>query len=160
MDDCSICFKPKNVWNGSVNLVCGHEFCVPCIFVWSRNNNSCPLCRSLIIHHDNISLDQEINKELVREYLDNKFSDLYDSLECTSNHPIYLFDIACDNVLEFFQGEGSNKTFTLARLLYEISGWKENEDDDGRSDGEYATTLGLMISEIRENSNQIIQQCV
>ena len=40
--DCSICL---NETNNNLKTKCGHVFCKPCIFEWSKMQNTCPHCR-------------------------------------------------------------------------------------------------------------------
>ncbi|AFB76957.1 ubiquitin ligase [Cotia virus SPAn232] len=49
---CSVCMdyvlsKPKNYFG---IITCNHIFCIECISIWFKNNNTCPVCRKKIYH--------------------------------------------------------------------------------------------------------------
>ncbi len=46
--DCSICLQKFNKSDKINILICKHQYHENCIKEWLVNNNSCPLCRSLI----------------------------------------------------------------------------------------------------------------
>ncbi len=45
--DCSICLISLN--NEFIKLPCNHKFHDSCIKEWNKKNNTCPLCRSIVI---------------------------------------------------------------------------------------------------------------
>jgi hypothetical protein len=45
--ECCICMdKNTNPW---VSISCGHKFHRECIMQWNRHNNTCPICRAIVI---------------------------------------------------------------------------------------------------------------
>ena len=46
---CAICFEPPV---DTAELPCGHEFCKACIDKWTKDNHTCPICRSQIREPD------------------------------------------------------------------------------------------------------------
>ena len=48
--DCSICMKNK-LQKFSAQLPCKHNFCRSCVRIWAKQNNSCPLCRSIFSYY-------------------------------------------------------------------------------------------------------------
>jgi hypothetical protein len=67
MDQCSICANEQDA-NASIDS-CKHTFCEDCIVKWSKNENSCPLCRKKFheITFDNKIIKVEDKKQKVPE---------------------------------------------------------------------------------------------
>lgn len=53
--DCPICMN-------SVQLIkltktsCGHDFCMTCLRKWLRNNDNCPICRTVLVDQETAEL--------------------------------------------------------------------------------------------------------
>ncbi len=48
--ECSICMSSKTT--DKTTTKCGHVFCKECIEKWTRDHNTCPICRSQIKEPD------------------------------------------------------------------------------------------------------------
>ncbi len=48
--NCSICLSSLDNYT---RIICGHIFHKECIDTWNKKNNTCPLCRSIIIQPTN-----------------------------------------------------------------------------------------------------------
>ena len=46
LGSCYICLEDFN-GPGRAVLMCGHEYCIPCIVRWGGNHNTCPACRQV-----------------------------------------------------------------------------------------------------------------
>jgi len=51
--DCGICYKQLPIHSNHVFTVCGHLFCVKCIFNWNNTSSTCPICRKIL--YENIT---------------------------------------------------------------------------------------------------------
>jgi hypothetical protein len=56
--DCLICTEKLTLEN-CVNTECKHSFCNTCFWKWTKEQNSCPLCRSSIL----------VNSEELKEHM-------------------------------------------------------------------------------------------
>ncbi|ESO09990.1 hypothetical protein HELRODRAFT_72756 [Helobdella robusta] len=50
-DECSICIEKFNVKTFVCELKCKHAFHIACITKWSKNKETCPLCREVTSIH-------------------------------------------------------------------------------------------------------------
>ena len=57
--DCSICYKSLPTRSNHIFTVCGHLFCVKCIFNWNNQSATCPLCRKPL--YDDITSFNEVD---------------------------------------------------------------------------------------------------
>tara|TARA_B100001063_G_C16751866_1_gene550748 strand:+ start:1487 stop:1876 length:390 start_codon:yes stop_codon:yes gene_type:complete len=60
--DCTIC-SDKITLENCVNTECGHTFCKDCFWKWTKENNTCPLCRhSILANSEELREQQHIRK--------------------------------------------------------------------------------------------------
>lgn len=57
IEECSICLEKKNN-NDFEKTKCHHLFCKSCLNVWTKINNTCPVCRQII--NIPISFDKDL----------------------------------------------------------------------------------------------------
>jgi hypothetical protein len=50
--ECSVCYDPLPLRSNHIYTVCGHLFCVKCLFRWGIQNPTCPFCREKLYCHD------------------------------------------------------------------------------------------------------------
>jgi len=64
---CSICLK--NNTKNTTRLNCNHEFCLLCIYNWKEKENTCPICRAIILNLDNspIWIIENMEKSFTKE---------------------------------------------------------------------------------------------
>ena len=63
--DCNICYKSLPIRSNHIFTVCGHLFCVKCLFNWNNQSATCPLCRKTLyenITSFNVVDNWEINR--------------------------------------------------------------------------------------------------
>jgi hypothetical protein len=48
-NECMICYEELVLKNGSINIKCGHPYCVPCFVKHMRMDNKCAMCRVEIV---------------------------------------------------------------------------------------------------------------
>lgn len=128
-DKCSICLEYINNKSDIVITKCNHKFCFPCIILYIKTNNTCPLCRKLL--SNNISIDPEIykiNYEIIIHQINNMFDD--------DNELIIQLD-----ALKRFQDYNYLKFFLkmyMFKLSHKIIHYQENgiidSDDDSIDD--------------------------
>ena len=46
--DCGICYKALPMHSNHIFTICGHLFCVKCIFNWNNTSPTCPMCRKTL----------------------------------------------------------------------------------------------------------------
>jgi hypothetical protein len=51
--DCGICYKQLPLHSNHVFTICGHLFCVKCLFNWNNTSSTCPMCRKVL--YENIA---------------------------------------------------------------------------------------------------------
>lgn len=78
--DCSICYKLLPTRSNHIFTVCGHLFCVKCIFNWNNQSATCPLCRKPL-YDDIISFN-----ELDNFVIDVNNEQIDGSIEHISSH--------------------------------------------------------------------------
>jgi hypothetical protein len=57
--DCGICYKSLPIQSNHIYTVCGHLFCVKCLFNWNNTSSTCPMCRKLLYENINNSNNVE-----------------------------------------------------------------------------------------------------
>ena len=50
--ECSVCYDPLPLRSNHIYTVCGHLFCVKCLFRWGIQNPTCPFCREKLYYDD------------------------------------------------------------------------------------------------------------
>ena len=50
--DCNVCYDPLPLRSNHIFTVCGHLFCVKCLFRWGIQTPNCPLCREKLYQED------------------------------------------------------------------------------------------------------------
>jgi len=79
--NCGICYKSLPTRSNHIFTVCGHLFCVKCIFNWNNTSSTCPMCRKILytnitnLHRHDLwanNIDNEDNSsEMSNETFDN-----------------------------------------------------------------------------------------
>jgi hypothetical protein len=57
--ECGICYDRLPLRSNHIFTVCGHLFCVKCLFNWNNSSATCPLCRENL--YDNVFIDDELH---------------------------------------------------------------------------------------------------
>lgn len=54
---CAICFRDakdfKELRRPVAKTICGHFYCVPCIYKWEKSSGNCPMCRQRVLRRQN-----------------------------------------------------------------------------------------------------------
>lgn len=98
MVDCSICYDSTNNQK-SVRTICNHVFCKKCFQKWTRNHDSCPLCRSKVkqVPADTSILDTDMftfMNQLINQhriYIDNNVLTIADAYDYENQQELNLF---------------------------------------------------------------------
>lgn len=77
--ECGICYKSLPLRSNHIFTVCGHLFCVNCLFNWNQSSSTCPLCReslyqNVFVHDRNddsfsVSTDDEIITSMLDRFI-------------------------------------------------------------------------------------------
>lgn len=65
--NCCICLN--NICNKGIINPCQHEFCYDCIYMWSKQTNTCPICRERFNKINNTKIDNKDYKMSIDEYI-------------------------------------------------------------------------------------------
>ena len=84
--DCTICGDVITLEN-CVNTECGHAFCKVCFWKWTKENNSCPLCRHTILANTEELKEQKFIRRMVeqRSELTRQIQHFQDKLKWLKN---------------------------------------------------------------------------
>ena len=64
--NCPICSDEITLEN-SVNTECNHTFCKKCFWKWTKENNTCPLCRHSILANSEELKEQKFIRQMISE---------------------------------------------------------------------------------------------
>ena len=64
--DCTIC-SDKITLENCVNTECGHTFCNHCFWKWTKENNTCPLCRHSILANSEELREQQYIRKMIEQ---------------------------------------------------------------------------------------------
>ncbi len=64
--NCPICSDEITLEN-SVNTECNHTFCKKCFWKWTKENNTCPLCRHSILANSEELKEQKFIRRMVEQ---------------------------------------------------------------------------------------------
>lgn len=64
--NCPICSDELTLVN-SVNTECNHTFCKKCFWKWTKENNTCPLCRHSILANSEELKQQKFIRRMVEQ---------------------------------------------------------------------------------------------
>jgi hypothetical protein len=62
--DCGICYKPLPNRSNHIFTMCGHLFCVKCIFNWNNTSSTCPMCRKTL-YENILNLDTHYTSDII-----------------------------------------------------------------------------------------------
>ena len=85
---CPICFD--NIKN-TITTKCNHIFCNSCLNKWLDNNNSCPLCRTIIRGDVNMPPLQAVQFRVIYNYKQLEFIGTLVSITHSSENRCYKF---------------------------------------------------------------------
>ena len=77
--DCCICYEALPIRTNHIFTVCGHLFCVKCLFNWNYSSATCPMCRKSLYENVFIpeggvfNMDNDVND--AHASVDNDFVD-------------------------------------------------------------------------------------
>ena len=64
--NCPICSDELTLEN-TVNTECNHTFCKKCFWKWTKENNTCPLCRHSILANSEELKEQKFIRRMVEQ---------------------------------------------------------------------------------------------
>ena len=64
--NCPICSDDLTLEN-TVNTECNHTFCKKCFWKWTKENNTCPLCRHFILANSEELKEQKFIRRMVEQ---------------------------------------------------------------------------------------------
>jgi hypothetical protein len=88
MNECVICLE--SIQDDNITLECGHKFHNYCVSNWLKNQQSCPICRTMVFNNNentNISNVQEIPGQ------DDHFINIVDTNEVVQTTTTYTLKI-------------------------------------------------------------------
>jgi hypothetical protein len=95
---CPICNDDLNLEN-CVNTECGHSFCNTCFWKWTKEHNTCSLCRSsILVNSEELKEQMYIRKMLEQrselsgqiQYFEKKHSILKEQIQQLETHLINI----------------------------------------------------------------------
>jgi hypothetical protein len=84
--DCGICYKKLPLQSNHIFTVCGHLFCVKCLFNWNNTSSTCPMCRKIL--YENITNLTTHTNSLFDNSFDNDLSSNEMSIEIVNSHDL------------------------------------------------------------------------
>jgi hypothetical protein len=89
--DCGICYKQLPLHSNHVFTICGHLFCVKCIFNWNNTSSTCPMCRKTL-YENILNLDTHYTSDIIipenEENVENDISSEIDEIYENSDDEI------------------------------------------------------------------------
>tara|TARA_B110000261_G_scaffold143459_1_gene165469 strand:- start:285 stop:767 length:483 start_codon:yes stop_codon:yes gene_type:complete len=91
---CPICNDDLKLEN-CVNTECGHSFCNTCFWKWTKEHNTCPLCRSSILANSEELKEQMYIRKMLEQrselsgqiqYFEKKHSTLKEQIQQLESH--------------------------------------------------------------------------
>ena len=91
---CPICNDDLKLEN-CVNTECGHSFCNTCFWKWTKEHNTCPLCRSSILANSEELKEQMYIRKMLEQrselsgqiqYFEKKHSTLKEQIQQLETH--------------------------------------------------------------------------
>lgn len=64
--NCPICSDELTLEN-TVNTECNHTFCKKCFWKWTKENNTCPLCRHSILANSDELKEQKFIRRMIEQ---------------------------------------------------------------------------------------------
>tara|TARA_Y100000591_G_scaffold320522_1_gene334077 strand:+ start:2014 stop:2439 length:426 start_codon:yes stop_codon:yes gene_type:complete len=120
--NCPICSDEITLEN-SVNTECNHTFCKKCFWKWTKENNTCPLCRHSILANSEELKEQKFIRQMIserRELSDQiqYFQDKIKWLKTEANRLGIILNIREDNsrstIINYINYTPSNHTIFLS----------------------------------------------
>ena len=121
--NCPICDDEITLEN-SVNTECNHTFCKKCFWKWTKENNSCPLCRHTILANSEELKEQKFIRRMIsqrRELSDQiqYFQDKIKWLKTEANRLGIILNTREDNspsstIINYINYTPSNHTIFLS----------------------------------------------
>lgn len=75
---CPICLQSKRWFQETRILKCGHKFHTDCIINWSNINQTCPICRCIILKQKSLNFGEIL---MINKYSHNNFKIMNDYLK-------------------------------------------------------------------------------